>query len=207
MEPEQNTNHTWKVLLIGGSSGVGKTMISQELAKYLSLSLLLLDDLRLALQQATNRETHPDLHVFLNYQTDQWRNAATILVDWIAVGNAMTKPLHAIIQHHLVVPTAGTIIIEGDGILPMAGSPFADSNDVCTIFIVEDHEEKLLHNLRARGRGFEEWDTSQQESFAHASWLYGQWLAQEARRVGFLVIKAQPQETLLQRLLAAAGVE
>ena len=98
MCPKQNRSHEWKVLLIGGSSGVGKTAVSRELAKHLSLSLLLLDDVRLALQQATSNETNPELHVFLNYETKQWRNSESIHADWITVGQAMVKPLNAIIN-------------------------------------------------------------------------------------------------------------
>lgn len=180
MYPSQNQSHDWKVLLIGGSSGVGKTVVARELAKHLSLSLLLLDDIRLALQQATSDQTHPELHVFLNYHLEQWKNSESVYADWIAVGRAMLKPLHAIIKHHCIVPDVGPIIIEGDGILPIASSPFPDPKDVRTLFIVEQNETQLLHNLRSRGRGFNEWDTLEQEGFAHASWLYGQWLAREA---------------------------
>jgi len=68
MDPKQNRSHNWKVLLIGGSSGVGKTVAARELANYLSLSLLLLDDVRLALQQATSSETNPALLVIIKRQ-------------------------------------------------------------------------------------------------------------------------------------------
>jgi len=204
---KQNRSHNWKVLLIGGSSGVGKTVVARELANYLSLSLLLLDDVRLALQQATSDETNPDLHVFLNYETEQWRNSESIYADWITVAKAMVKPLNAIINHHLIIPEVGAVIIEGDGILPMAGSHFLEPNDVCTVFIVEQNEEQLLHNLRSRGRGFNDGDKMEQEGFAHASWLYGQWLAQEANRLELPVIDAQPQQTILERLLSIAGAQ
>ena len=207
MNPQQTRGPDWKVLLIGGSSGVGKTFVARELAKRLSLSLLLLDDIRLALQQTTNDQTHPELHIFLNYHPEQWRNSESIHADWITVGRAMLKPLHAIIKHHCIVPDVGPIIIEGDGILPISSSPFPDSKDVRTVFIVEQNETQLLHNLRSRGRGFGEWNTLEQEGFAHASWLYGQWLAREADKLELPVIAAQPQQTLLERLLSAAGVK
>src|SRR5262245_43155687 len=109
MSPEQNRSYAWKVLLIGGSSGVGKTMIARELAWHLSLSVLLLDDIRLALQQAISNSTNPELHVFLNYQKEQWRNSESIFADWIAVGKAMTNPLSVIVAHHLVEPDGGAI--------------------------------------------------------------------------------------------------
>jgi 2-phosphoglycerate kinase len=202
---KQNRSHNWKVFLIGGSSGVGKTVVARELANFLSLSLLLLDDVRLALQQSTSNETNPDLHVFLNYETEQWRNSESIYADWITVGKAMVKPLNAIISHHIIVPDVGAIIIEGDGILPIVSCQFLEPRDVCTVFIVEQNEKQLLHNLQSRGRGFNDWDKMEQEGFAHASWLYGQWLAQKANKLELPVINAQPQETLLERLLSIAG--
>ena len=206
MYSKQNRSHNWKVLLIGGSSGVGKTVVARELATYLSLSLLLLDDVRLALQQATTNETNPQLHVFLNYETEQWRHSESIFADWITVGQAMVKPLNAIINHHIIVPEVGAIIIEGDGILPLVTNQFLEPKEVCTVFIVEQDEKQLLHNLQSRGRGFNDGDKMQQEGFAHASWLYGQWLAQEAIKLEMPVIDAQPQATLFERLLSVAGV-
>lgn len=197
----------WKALLIGGSSGVGKTVVARELAKHLSVSLLLLDDVRLALQQATSSETNPELHVFLNYQKEQWRDSQSIYADWIMLSTAMIKPLDAIICHHILVPDVGPVIIEGDGILPVASSQFGEPNEICTVFIVDEDEAQLLHNLHSRGRGFDDLSELEQKGFAHASWLYGQWLAREAGKLELPVISAQPQKTLLQRLLSAAGVE
>ena len=197
----------WQVLLIGGSSGVGKTVVARELAKHLSLSLLLLDDVRLALQEATSSETNSEMHVFLNYQKEKWRDPESIYADWIRVAKAMTAPLNVIISHHLLVPDVGPIIIEGDGILPMARRQLGEPNDVCTVFIVEEDEAQLLHNLQSRGRGYHDLDTPEQKGFAHASWLYGQWLAREARKFELPVIHVRSQKTLLQRLLSMAGVQ
>jgi len=203
MLPEYSQGHDWKVLLIGGSSGVGKTVVARELSKHLSISLLLMDDVRLAIQQVTSHETNPDLHVFLNYEEEQWGNAESICADWVRVGNAMRKPLQAIIHHHLIVPDVGPLIIEGDGILPGLTGQFIETKVVSTVFMVENDEEQLLRNLRSRGRGFNEWNTPEQKGFTHASWLYGQWLASEAQRHDLPVIDAQPQQTLLARLLAS----
>jgi 2-phosphoglycerate kinase len=119
----------------------------------------------------------------------------------------MVKPLNAIISHHIIVPDVGAIIIEGDGILPIVSSQFSEPKDVCAVFIVEQNEKQLLHNLQSRGRGFNDWDKMRQEGFAHASWLYGQWLTQEANKFKLPVINAQPQQTILKRLLSIAGVQ
>ena len=140
--------------MIGGSSGVGKTVVARELSKHLSIPLLLLDDIRIAIQQVTTLETNPELHVFLNYRAEQWRNSQSIYADLITVGRAMTKPLNAIVNHHIKVPSVGPIIIEGDGILPSAGNQIYEQQEVCSICIVEQSEEQLLKNLQSRGRGF-----------------------------------------------------
>src|SRR5215217_37962 len=207
MQLEHHQDHEGKVLLIGGSSGVGKTVVARELSKHLSISLLLMDDVRLAIQQVTSHETNPDLHIFLNYQDEQWKNAESICADWATVGNAMLKPLQAIIHHHLIVPDVGPLIIEGDSILPVITRQFIEPEAVSTVFIVEPDEEQLLRNLRSRGRGFNESNAPEQKGFAHASWLYGQWLAREAKQLDLLVIKPQPQQTLLERLLASTGAK
>ena len=125
-------------------------MIAAELARQLSLSVLLLDDIRIAIQQATTAKTNPDIQVFLNYSPEEWHQPETILADWIRVAQAMHKPVDAIVSHHLVVPASGRIIIERDGILSTPNS----SKEVCKVFIVEQNQEQLLHNLQSRGRGF-----------------------------------------------------
>ncbi|MDP1624546.1 MAG: hypothetical protein Q8L64_02135, partial [bacterium] len=94
-----------------------------------------------------------------------------------------------------------------DGILPRVSKYLLEQKDVCTVFIVEQNEKQLLHNLQSRGRGFNDWNKMEQEGFAHASWLYGQWLAQEANKLELPVINAQPQQTILKRLLSIAGVQ
>lgn len=208
-----STQPTWDVLLIGGSSGVGKTRIARELAKALSIPLLLADDVRLALQQVTTPEQQADLHVFLNYTPKQWRNGEQIKADWIAVGQAMTPPLKTILAHHVVVSGVGRLILEGDGVLPELARPdtFSDlkhfsglrlDDEVKAVFLVEPDEEQILSNLRARGRGFDEWGLEEQRAFAHASWLYGEWLACEARARSLHVLEAHPYESLLERILA-----
>lgn len=189
--------------MIGGSSGVGKTVVAHKLAKHLSISLLLVDDIRIAIQQVTTFETNPELHIFLNYQAEQWRNSQSIYDDWITVGKAIAKPLQAIVDHHRKVPEAGPIIIEGDGILPLAGNQIFEQKDVRSIFIVEKNEEQILNNLRSRGRGFNDGGELEQQGFARASWLYGQWLSQEAKKLGLPVINSQPQQTIFERLLSS----
>jgi len=190
--------------------------VARQLARRLSTSVLLVDDVRLALQEVTTGVEQPGLHRFLNYEAEQWRDSESIHDDWIVVGKAMTAPLKVIIAHHIVVGGVGPIIIEGDGILPSLATQqsFRELKHfqglepdlaVRAVFLVERDEDQVLRNLVGRGRAFDEWATEEQRAFAHASWLYGQWLAREAEAHRLLVVAARPFETCAQRILAAIG--
>lgn len=202
----------WRVLLIGGNSGVGKTFIARELVRPLGIPFIMADDIRIALQQATTAVHHPNLHVFLEYEETQWLQPETILRDWITVANEMIKPLKAIMAHHLFVEEAGQLIIEGDSILPALArqQTFSDApgankvvieQKVQAIFMIEDNEEKILSNLRQRDRGISAVSEPQQAAFARASALYGRWLAQEARANQIPVLAAEPRENIMERIM------
>ncbi len=199
----------WKVLLIGRSSGVGKTVIARKLAQKLSVSNLLVDDIRLAIQQTTTAANEPDIHVFLNYQKENWERPEKICSDWITVGNFMAKPLGAIIAHHVIVPSAGRIIIEGDGILPILSisSNLHHTNQtqnkkvVRSVFIIEPNEDKIFQNLYTRKRGLESSSQKAQSAFAHASWLFGKSLEEEAKSLGLPIVTARPYDSLAERIL------
>lgn len=207
---KDNTPTNWKVLLIGGGSGVGKTLVARELAQKLSVSNLLVDDIRLAIQETTTAANEPDVHVFLNYRSENWERPEKICSDWITVGSFMAKPLGAVIAHHVIVPTAGQIIIEGDGILPrlsISSSLHHHTNQpqnkkvVRSIFIIEPDEDKIFENLYARKRGFESLSQEAQHAFAHASWLFGKWLEAEAKSLGLPIVTARPYNLLAKRIL------
>ena len=72
---ERSGQCPWHILLIGGSSGVGKTIVSQALAAHFGISRLLVDDVRLALQEFTSPEHYPDLHHF-EATPAVWRESA-----------------------------------------------------------------------------------------------------------------------------------
>jgi hypothetical protein len=59
--------------------------------------------------------------------------------------------------------------------------------------------------MRQRRRGFETLSSSQQENFAHAAWVFGDWLKTEAERAAVAVLSARPWETLEDRALQILG--
>ncbi|MGH2480430.1 MAG: hypothetical protein ACRDHW_12315, partial [Ktedonobacteraceae bacterium] len=67
------------------------------------------------------------------------------------MGEALTRPLSAVIAHHVFVEGAGPVIIEGDGIVPALAAirnlpdfhatPTPLNNQVRSVFLVEPDEE------------------------------------------------------------------
>ncbi len=201
----------WRVLLIGGSSGAGKTMVAQAISRRLGRSILLADDIRLAIQQVTTPAEQPGIHYLLAHPTI-WQKPPEALCDgFITVGKAMARPLSAAIAHHVFMESAGPAIIKGGDILPelaarrdfshMHFAPAVVTNEVRSVFIIEPDEEALLSNLRQRG--FDKGSTKGQETFACACWLYGHWLRRQADHYDLPIVEARPWETLVERVLQA----
>jgi len=210
--PKQQNPPTWNVLLIGGSSAVGKTVVTKALAHYFQASILLVDDIRLALQQITSPDQQPALHTFLTDQPTPHHSPEQICTDWISVGKAISPAIQVVMAHHTVVADVGAIIIEGDGILPelAAQHDFRElkffwglqtTREIRSIFLNEPDEDIILKNMHARGRGFNELSMNEQQKWARASWLYGQWLCREAARHKIPVVAARPYDTLFERIL------
>ncbi len=92
---------SWKVLLIGGSSGVGKTGLTRMLARHLQLSVLLVDDIRLALQQITSPTEHPGLHVFASDEAAAQLSPEAFRDGLITAGEAIAPAIKMIAAHHI----------------------------------------------------------------------------------------------------------
>lgn len=205
----------WRVLLIGGSSGVGKTMVARALARRLGLSVLLADDIRMAIQEVTMPGEQPGIHYFMAHPTIWQKPAETLCQGFITVGTAMMRPLSVTIAHHVFVESAGPLIIEGDGILPAlaAQTSFPSihfeaapvGKSVRSVFLVEPDEEVVIRNIRQRGRGFASFSPKEQETLMRASWLYGQWLRRQTDHYNLPIVESRPWETLVERVVRAIG--
>lgn len=204
---------SWRVLLIGGSSGVGKTSVAHALASRLGLSVLLVDDIRMAIQQVTMPGEQPGIHYFLAHPTI-WQKPPEVARDgFIRVGEALMRPLAAAIAHHVFVAGSGPVIIEGDGILPALAAQrifpslhFASvqlNSEVRSVFLVEPDEDVLAHNISQREHGFRDMSIREQQTLVRSSWLYGQWLKRQAESYDLPVIEPRSTRNLLDRILQA----
>lgn len=203
--------HGWTVLLIGGPSGVGKTIAAQEIARRFGASWLQVDDLRLALQRS--RVTLPegtDALYFFEETPDVRRLPPERLRDaLIAVGAVMSPAIEVVVENH--VDQNAPVVIEGDGILPsLLGRESvrlrAVGGQIRAVFIIEADEDAIYANIVARGRGMAGWGEEEVRIDARAKWLYGRWLTDEARRYGVPVLEPRPWETVIERLVSASGL-
>ena len=200
----------WSVLLIGGPSGTGKTVLAKQIGLRAGVSWLEVDDLRLALQRSrVILPEHTEALYFFEKTPRVWEMPAERLRDGlIAVGRVMAPALEVVIENH--VDTAAPVVIEGDGILPslFARPPVQDrsvNGNVRAVFLVEPEEEVIFANMLARKRGIAARTEAELRTEARAKWLFGRWLADEASHYGLPVVEPRPWLTLLERVMMAVN--
>jgi 2-phosphoglycerate kinase len=196
------------VLLLGGPSGAGKTVVAAALGRHFGAPWVQLDDFRLTLERATTPAEQPDLH----YLTAPSRAAevATLTPEaycaaLIAMNTTLARATEIVVAHHVGV--AAPLVLEGDGVVPeVAADPVFAGVDtggaVRAVFLDEPDEAVIYANMLRRGRGFETLPEPTGRRQARAAWLYGAWLAREARRFGLPVVPARPWESALERVCA-----
>jgi 2-phosphoglycerate kinase len=197
-----NNRLPWDVLLIGGPSGVGKSTAAKQIARRFGVSWLQVDDLRLALQWSQVRLPDPeDTRKLYFFDTPEvWLLSPEQLRDgFIGVGEALSPAIAKVITNHLAI--AEPMVLEGDGLLPsLLARPdiqaWNQSGRVRAVVVAPPDEEAILANMLARGRGTPGRSESELQANARANWLYGAWLAAEARRFGVLVLGSEPLDTL-----------
>lgn len=192
---------SWQVLLLGGSSGVGKTSVSYRLAHHFSIGITEIDDFQVILERMTTPAEQPALHYWRTHPEAADQSAEELVKHSIAVGHAMAPALEAVIANHL--ESGVPIVLEGDFIHPsLATTPslskISTASQIRTLVLYEDSEEQLQRNFLQR-----EPEQGLQEKRARVSWLLGQWLKQEAERVGAIALPARPWDDLFERILAA----
>lgn len=195
----------WKVLLIGGPSGVGKTLVARQLGLCFGAPWLQVDDLRLSLIRSGAILPNGNDYLHFFETDDAWKGTPQTFQDGlIAMSNVMSPSVEVVIENH--VDTNVPIIVEGDAIVPsllMRPSIQRRIKDVRIVFIIEQDEDALLSNMLARGRGADTLTIQEQRIEAHAKWMYGQWLVEEARSYHVPVVVSRPWETLIERIVDA----
>jgi 2-phosphoglycerate kinase len=191
----------WQVLVLGGASGTGKTAVSYRLAQYFGVGITEIDDFQVLLERMTTPEQLPALHFWRTHPAPEQLSATEIMEQGLEIGQVMAPGLEAVIANHLEEQTP--VVLEGDFVHPalaaqtsFAGIP--NDRQVRAVFLYEPDEQQLLANFLQR-----EPESGPQVVRARVSWLYGQWLKQEAERCGLPALPARPWDTLFERIIAA----
>jgi hypothetical protein len=189
--------------------------VAQVLAHQRDLSVLLVDDIRMSIQQVTTPAEQPGIHYFLAHPTIWQKPPEVLCAGFITVSHALARPLSAAIAHHVCVESAGPVIITGDDILPALAArrdfstlhftPALVTSEVRAVFLVEPDEEILMQQLRWYGHSCDHNSPKEQETLARAHWLYGQWLRRQAEGYRLPIVESRPRETLVERVALAAG--
>lgn len=196
-------DRSWQVLLVGGASGTGKTSVSYRLAHHFDIGITEIDDFQVILERMTTPEQQPILHYWRTHpEAGEWP-AEKIVELTIDVGRATIPALESVIANHLESQTP--VVLEGDYLLPAlaAQSAFdglANHRQVRAVFLYEEDESQLRENFARR-----EPEAGPQEKRARVSWVYGQWLKQEAERLGLIALPARPWSDVFERVLTAIG--
>ena len=191
----------WRVLLLGGAAGTGKTSVSHSLARHFGVGITEVDDLHNAVMQMTTPEQQPVLHYWTTHPEAYGWTAERILELHLAVGEVLSPALEAVVADHVAFDNPA--LLEGDYLLPALAARTADkfgAGAVHAVFLYEPEETQIIRNFSAR-----EPEAGEQTKRARVSWLYGQWLREEAARVNVPALPARPWDTLQGRVLAALG--
>jgi 2-phosphoglycerate kinase len=191
----------WDVLIIGGASGTGKTSVSYGLAHEHGVGITEFDDVVEALKAMTTPDQQPTLH-YWDTHLEAWSWSAQQIVD---LTQRVCEDLHpaaeAVVANHL--DTGVPVVLEGDYLLPrlLTQATFRglhSAGRVRGVFLVDPDEEQIRANLQTR-----EPNGGDMTARARVSWLYGEALQEECRRLGVPALSPRPWQTLTERVRAA----
>lgn len=188
---------TFDILLIGGSSGSGKSYLARELSKHYGVPLTEVDDIRVALQQVLEREQHKEIFTFIDNPQYLEEFATEDLVQkLILLSKSLWKAVSVVINKHVVCNEP--IIFEGDSLLPQLISKIA-SDTVKSIFLYASREE-LEDRISKRNR-LGDMSEEQIQKDIDFSYAYGQEIRRQAELYNTIAIPVGDEKTLLARTI------
>ncbi|MFJ8296949.1 hypothetical protein ACIQ9R_13870 [Streptomyces sp. NPDC094447] len=188
--PDEPTSPpAWRVLVVGGASGMGKTGVARALARRYGVPVVEVDDIVEALLAVTRPEHLPEVHFWRTHpEAARWAPEA-VAERQIAVAEALAPAVEAVVANH--VGTDTPVVLEGDYLLPPAVTP---GGPVRGLFLHEDDEAQVTANYLHR-----EPEAGPQRHRARVSVLYGRWLASRAHAAGVPVLAPRPWTDLADR--------
>ncbi|MFF2353764.1 AAA family ATPase [Kitasatospora sp. NPDC058115] len=200
------TNRTWDLILIGGASGVGKSLAAARLAAGTGAFVVEFDDVVAAAQELTTAAQHPGLHHFTDGAVPARElTPGRVLELQIATAEALEPALIGVVRNRLTVPVPA--VVEGDYLTPAACARAvalgrAAGREVRAVFLHEGDADRIAANYAAR-----EPEDGVQTDRAEVSARYSHWLADGARRHALPVVDCRPWPTLAERMERALGAD
>ena len=207
------------ILLFGGSSGTGKSVLARALSQHWQIPALEVDDFRLVMQRALDQfvssssgdpagDKLPDLKALNQIRQVYTKPEASpedMALALQAVAETMSSLLEIVIAHHIA--TRKPVILEGDGLLPSlvtlqpVANLYPEPGQLQAVFLIEEEEGELLASFQRRDLQFAVMPILEQKRIVHASWLYGQWIKAQATKVSIPVVDSRPLDTLTERVI------
>lgn len=182
------------MLLLGGPSGVGKSVVTAELARRCGVTTGEIDDIHSAVVRMTTPQQYPDLH---RWNTDPAAPNAgpDQIVAWhLAACRALEPAVEAVIETHL--DNGPRVIVEGDYLLPSC--PGLHRPGVAAAFLVETDTQQIARNYAAR-----EPEAGIQTGRAGISARLSAELLRQGASCGVPVVASRPWDDVADRVLAA----
>lgn len=186
----------YKVILVGGGTGVGKTTFTRYLSKKLGLSVLEVDDIRIVMQSMVSKGH--TLNLFADYTIYNKYNAEQVSLKHREVSLEVCKGLEIIINNHIVRDTP--IIIEGDDILPLFANQFS-KEDVLSIFLYEDSEDRLRKRIIDRANKQRESLTNSYKAYIDMAIVDNSRIMKEAEEVNLPNIQVESTEKMFRNFI------
>jgi len=193
-----------RLLLIGGSSGSGKSTTAKQLSQALGAGWLQVDTLWVTAQLVLPKDSEAYRLLRVDERTIMTLDPiADLLEQQIACSRYICSWLPRLLEVELQVHP--TLVVDGAWLLPeFAHALHLDGVDVRAAYLHEEDLAALRSTLDARR--FVQKEATWHGRAAENAWVTGNYLAAEAERLGLPVVPARPRETLLERVRAALNV-
>lgn len=192
LRQEHIPKRDWMVLFIGGASGTGKSTLAYKLGEYYGVNVIEVDDIHLAVETATTKESFPAIHYW--DQGINWKDIGVEAnVKWLQdVSSEMNPVLIALAERH--VEDQVPIIFEGDFIDPAIVKTI-NQDQVKGLFVRETNQEEIIRNYMSREGG------DPQDYRSKISVEYGNYIAEYCEENGIELVDARPWDTSLDRAI------
>ena len=180
------------VVLVGGSSSVGKTTLAQALATRVHGDRLSVDDLRRSVDDARVR--------FFSETEDPWRlDPPTLCLVLRRAAEAMRPLLGRVVETALA--DGRGLVLEGEALDPRLAARYSSDPRVPALFVIELDSERLMQTFHRRSPSLGRLPPAERATVARTCVLYAGWLKREGQRRGLPCLPSQPWATLTDRAI------